>query len=457
MTLENSYTDIFTEFDDTIFSDGSIDPMGLRIIWTSLGNNIFQSKLNTISTDIRFYTLNLFHHSIIRQCEIDFPVKFANLVSRPPFNSRQDLHDGIIIFLESLLIHAVVSNEIRDESSSIPGASKLRGLMNNKQSDKRVTHLYVDRKEGILVRQILLGIHGRHKGPFQQIGIFHKNYYYHDQSIWNEAAFLFTKAPWKLLGDDLLNIINNRILSAKYSTSLPFRIKVSDVLTKELINKYRNILRIDNFRKQLLVDFWEDQLGLKRGVAGILYSEYIRSGDKESYEQIIRKSSYKGTAEENKYLQAICNIEPLLTCIEKVINRLMKRGTSWLDKELETFMINWLQRKTINSDDIQQYMSGQFLGNEALSRLQRLASIYFECRDKNDPELFIHRIIDFHSVLMNNRNNLPWISLGKTKSITLHRSFNFSAEDLEKLVTDSWVNSYYLPTVRSLYIGLYGR
>jgi hypothetical protein len=455
MTLENSITDIFTEFDDTIFSDGSIDPMGLRIIWTSLGNKIFQSKLNTISTDIRFYTLNLFHHSVINQCEFDFPVKIANLVSRPPYNNRQDLQDGIIIFLESLLTHAIVKNENRPEYSSVPGSSKLRGLMNSKPSDKRVTHLFVDRKEGILVRHILLGIHGRHKGPFLQIGIFHRNNYYQDQSIWEEASSLFSKTLWKSLADDLSNIINTRILSAKHSAASPLKMKVSDVLTPMLVKKYQDVLRIDNFRKQPLVEFWEGQLGLKNSVAGILYDELIRSDDKLSYEQIIKRSCNKGTADENKYIQAICYIEPLLTCIEKVINRLLKRGTSWIDKDLVDFMSNWLLNDNINSNDIQKYLSGQFLDKVALSRLQRLVEIYFECREKNDPELFIRRIIDFHCALMNTRNNLPWLSLGKTKSITQHRSFIYTEEYLKFLTTNGWVNSYYLPTVRSLHKGLY--
>jgi len=40
MVLENRLDNIFTSYDESIFSDGSIDPMGLRIIWTSLGNKI---------------------------------------------------------------------------------------------------------------------------------------------------------------------------------------------------------------------------------------------------------------------------------------------------------------------------------------------------------------------------------------------------------------------------------
>lgn len=458
MNLENTYTDIFTEFDDTIFSDGSIDPMGLRIIWTSLGNNIFHNKLNTISTDIRYYTLNLFHHHIISQCEKMYEDKITGLISRPPYNNRQDLHDGIIIFLESLLAHAVVKGNLieeQDESSSVPGISKLKGLINNKPSDKRVTHLIVDRKEGILVRHILLGIHGRHKGPYQQIGIFYKNYYYQNSGFWSESALLFSKAPWKPLANELVSIINNKILSFRNPPTTNIKIKVNDVLSQDLIIKYKQLLNFENFREKQFVDFWEKQLGLLEGAAGILYNEYINAASHDSYEAIIKKASFKGSEKDDQYIQAICKVEPFLTCIEKVIYRLLKRGTARIDSDLESFILKWLSNKAIDIAAIDSCMNINYLSEEALSRLKKLTLIYSECKAKPDPYLFVQKIIAFHTELMNKRNNLSWISIGKSNAITLHRSFKFSDDDLKYFETDAWANSYYLPTVRSLHNGLY--
>lgn len=458
--FENSYTDIFTEYDDAIFSDGSIDPMGLRIIWTSLGNKIFQNKLNTISTDIRYYTLNLFHHYVIRQCESQFDDKMINLISRPPYNNRQDLHDGIIIFLESLLAHAVVAGNIDDEqpeNSSVPGTAKLKGLINNRPTDKRVTHLSVDRKEGILVRHNLLGIHGRHKGPFQQMGIFNKSNYYQNLNFWDEASVLFDKSTWKSLANDLISIINAKILSIKNHASTPIKIKVSDVLSRDLISSYWQVLNNNNFKEKQFVSFWEKQLGILEGAAGILYKEFINAADRDDYESIIKSSSNKGSAETNKYLKAICKIEPLLTCIEKVINRLLKRGTSQINSELEDFMKRWLNRRTINLSYINTYMNSAYLSPEALLRLRKLSAIYFDCKDKADPILFVQKIIAFHTELMDGRGNPPWISIGKKSAITLHNSFNYSDDYLKFLETDAWVNSYYLPTVKSLYEGLYNK
>src|SRR5687767_7567765 len=105
--LANNLTDIFTDYDGTIFSDGSIDPLGLLMVWTSLGNRIFHNRLNTISTNIRSYTLNLFHHSVIQQACSQYEDKFINLTNKPPYHNSSELQEGIAIFLECLMAHVL--------------------------------------------------------------------------------------------------------------------------------------------------------------------------------------------------------------------------------------------------------------------------------------------------------------------------------------------------------------
>jgi hypothetical protein len=41
----------FTSPNDEIFAEGSIDPMGLRVIWTDLADEIFGGRINTIFKD----------------------------------------------------------------------------------------------------------------------------------------------------------------------------------------------------------------------------------------------------------------------------------------------------------------------------------------------------------------------------------------------------------------------
>src|SRR5688572_22204004 len=145
--FENNLTDIFTDYDESIFSDGSIDPLGLLIIWTSLGNRIFHNRLNSISTNIRSYTLNLFHHHVIRQACIQHQDKFVNLINKPPYHNSSDLYEGLAIFLECLMAHVIVQTDEPIEVSDtvfLPGVSKLQGIMLHDPANKICKTIPVD-------------------------------------------------------------------------------------------------------------------------------------------------------------------------------------------------------------------------------------------------------------------------------------------------------------------------
>lgn len=58
--------EILTEYDDTISSELNVDPLGLLVIWSSYGQNIFRRRISSISNDVRNFTLNLFNHAVIR-------------------------------------------------------------------------------------------------------------------------------------------------------------------------------------------------------------------------------------------------------------------------------------------------------------------------------------------------------------------------------------------------------
>lgn len=458
MVLENTYTDIFTEFDESIFSDGSIDPMGLRIIWTSLGNAVFHNKLNTISTDIRYYTLNLFHHYVIQKAESRNEDILVNRVGKAPYFNKQDFDDGLVIFLESLLIHAVYRINNRGRDFTVPGISKLSGILAESPDDDRALFLTVDRRGGILVRHILLGIHGRHKGPFQQMEIFQQNDYYTNRSVWDETARLFDKNPWKALADELVNILEQRVFKATTTGKGMIKVPVESILNEPLLSLFEQILESKNFGEKEMITFWEKRLGLLEGAARILYDELRESirkdVEKVNYEWVIKAASEKGEPDFNKYIKAICAIEPLIARIEKMANRLLQRGTSEIDNALEKFTAMALEDENIDLYRIYGYLSTDYLTPEALGRLEKLYNIYAESRHKKDIVNFIQQLIDYHKSIMESRNNMAWLSYGD-KKITQYRSFNYSATVLQQLETSQWVNNYYLSTVHSLYKGLY--
>ncbi|HKM97036.1 MAG TPA: hypothetical protein VJY99_10120 [Buttiauxella sp.] len=60
-----------TEYDDSLTGELNVDPLGQLVIWSSWGQDIFHSRITSIANDVRQYTLNLMHHSVLRQLLAD--------------------------------------------------------------------------------------------------------------------------------------------------------------------------------------------------------------------------------------------------------------------------------------------------------------------------------------------------------------------------------------------------
>jgi hypothetical protein len=458
--IENSYTDIFTETDDSIFIDGSIDPLGLRMIWTSLGNAIFKNKLNTISTNSKFYTLNLFHHSVIRELHCQYPEHFINQTGKAPYHSKIDLFDGMIIFLECLIAHVLVQERQWGEAEShngffIPGLSKLRTKIDSAQREKITDSIPVSRSEGILVRHILLGIHGRHKGPFQQMGFLNRFDYYHNDLLWDEVRDLFNNSQWKQLRHYLSELLLQKILTAKISASKPIWVKIKDdIINTQLRDLYTSVLQEEQFRIPALVNFWEKNLGISDdgGTAALIYQAIKEKKGNAHAEQLIIHLQSEFDRNE---LRAICTIEPFITLHNKVMSRLLQRGVSNIDDSLKKFVYEKLDSHLVNTNQVREFLLDRFFNVEAIRRLRDLIQIYEESKNPIDEVRYIHNLIGFHNNVMKQRGNLPWLSIGNNGEITQHRSFYYSDEYQKNLKDNHWVNDYYVSTVVSLYKGLY--
>ena len=70
----------FTEYDDTLSQNLNIDPLGMTMIWSALGQRIFKNRVSSISNDVRNYTLNLVHHLAIKEL-VDSSIRLTGQVS----------------------------------------------------------------------------------------------------------------------------------------------------------------------------------------------------------------------------------------------------------------------------------------------------------------------------------------------------------------------------------------
>ena len=453
MKFENKLDDIFTDYDDSIFSDGSIDPMGLRIVWTSIGSKIFHNKLNTISTDIKLYTLNLFHHYLLQKCIREGEDSVNQLIRKKPYFNKSDLFEGLVIFLENLLINATYN--LKDNSVSVPGVNKLSNLKNNESKRSTIEKISVNRDRGILVRQYLLGIHGRHKGPFMQMGVFSENTedIYSNVEVWNDAADIFKHSPWKEADELLTDLIKTKLLNPIVKPGAFIEFKVEEILSQNLADKYVALLKRENYVNDNIKKFWLTRLGLKSDTAGILYKTYLTQNPNDTNFQKVLVDAYKQS--KDPYLGAINAIEPFLTLIDKCINRILSSATMKIDEELKVFIEGWLNKNEVNIAIIKSFLTVHYINQEAINRLVRLLEIYDNAiQSKDSAEHFIINLIKYHQDIMKSRGNLNWVSIGADNKISVHKSNYISDPYLEYLKSRSWVNSYYLPTVDSLHKGL---
>lgn len=446
---ENNLDNIFTDFDDSIFSDGSIDPMGLRIIWTSIGSKIFHNKLNTISTDIKLYTLNLFHHYIIYTCMIHDVDGFNKTIRKKPYYNKIDLIEGIVIFLENLLINATYNKG--DSSLVVPGINKLQNLKNNEKRKGEVEKISIDRKAGILIRQDLLGIHGRHKGPFLQMGIFNSTFedIYNNTEVWEEATKIFNSSPWKEAADILLNLLSTKVFATSPKNGKHFEYNVKEILTTEIAEKYVSLLNRKNFLNDSIKLFWLNRLGLKSSTAGILYKYYLQQSKGQLDCQSILLTAMNES--NDQLLIAISAIEPFLTLIDKCMNRILS-SKSQFDDDLILFITDWISNNDVDLTIIKNCLTLNYINQESISRLEKLISIYTNAIESQKPaETFIIQIIKYHQEIMKSRGNLNWVSIGIDNKLSVHK---FSDQGIEYLKSRKWVNTYYIPTVDSLHKGL---
>jgi hypothetical protein len=250
----------------------------------------------------------------------------------------------------------------------------------------------------------------------------------------------------------LLNLIDTKILSVQPKSGKEIEYKLEDIITVEIISSYFSILSPSLYSTDEIKSFWEQQLGLQQGTAANLFTVYKNFNDKGDYQGIIEKT----TKEYNDDLtKAIVTIEPFLTCIDKMVKRILLRGTSEINQNLINAANYWLNSNTIHIDKMETFLNDAYFNTEAVSRLKRLIKIYTESKlSKNPPVEFINQLIQYHNEIMKSRGHIHWVSIGINNKITLHKSLYFNEKELAKLQQPDWVNTYYLPTLDSLYKGL---
>jgi hypothetical protein len=204
-----------TEYDDSLAGESYIDPLGMLVIWSAFGQRIFKNRVNSISNDVRNYTLNLLNHYLISKLVQDDTVALSSAMSSV-YSGKDSLQFkyACLVYLENLFVFSILAQEdVADiDSSGVLGITKARRMWESSQSNPTLVFTH-EKISHILVRQLSLGVSGRYKTPFVEIGFFDGGYHYHLPSSidrWTAAEDFITTTPvLKKLADTVYPHLQN--------------------------------------------------------------------------------------------------------------------------------------------------------------------------------------------------------------------------------------------------------
>ncbi len=435
------WSDIFTVPNPDMVSDGSVDPMGMQLIWTYFGQLIFKNKLTTVSTDVRNYSINLLHHFVIHRF---FSERYDEVKkAQTRFSSYKEVYDvkgGMIIFLEDLLVYALMDQKGPVNTFGILGSNNAEERILKSNGDFSQIQIHAERTKGVLVRQIQLGVNGRYKGPFLNMGLMTKNLEYDPKEFqavdllfksWNEGEQLV-----ELLLDCLSDLLKNEHKAYPLVTLNLFKNQTA------LWSMYAACF--GQFKPNLeWKNFWLDKLGITSGAAQSIFAEIHLLESNADAVSVVLASAYKRSRDEQdkELLRSILDLEPFLSRCVQAFLLISDPGVKRLGDVKEDLD---LLAKSISLENIIPMAARN-------ARLQLLIGCVKD--QLLSGEDFGHAILAYHKKVMEDRGGIAWVEMeqGEIK----HHISQGERKSTEAVIHGGyWYNRYYLDAVKSIQKGL---
>lgn len=443
MSLKN----FFTEYDDTIEANAYRDPMGLQIIWSAVGQNIFGRNITSISSDMRNFNINLFNHWIVK--DLTSGAESLQLSSKQKnFYSHAGLKISLIIFLENLLTYILVTENNVDQTGLL-GAQKAKNRLEKDALDD--ISISVDVNDEVLLRQISLGVNGRYRTPFIEAGLMDTSYNYEPYpDAWKEATILFGSPSFNRLSKYLKLLIQQ--LFNNQQEQIPPSILIRDIPELESIKRgyTRCFGSRENMRSGEFQTFWRNRLELNHGAAGALY-DYAskRIGNDELSVSDVVHGALENTSvgsEDWERIEDIKRLEPFLVSMNYLFQLICAQEVETIDQLQETlvskeqadFLLSLMQ-KTSTAEQVIAKISGY-----SKMRLQQLTRISLESLQD-----CVQGIQKYQNAVMEQRGNNAWFTFDGSR--IKHNVREFSTKTIRYR---PWENGYYIDSMISLCRGL---
>ncbi|WP_342066622.1 hypothetical protein [Achromobacter kerstersii] len=449
-----------TEYDDSLFGESYIDPIGTLIVWSALGRQVFDDRVNSVSNDVRNYTLNLFHHHLIRKLVLDDEVKLSTSL-RSQYGDKNALafKQACLIILENLFVFSLLRHEERPgvETIGVLGISKARRRWD--QEKERTQLIFTHESIGqILVRQLGLGVSGRYKTPLLKIGFFDKDYQYHlprFQPCWSRAqAFICQTGHSALarLEDAVYRFLKEQILTLRHKGSILFE-SVPRPLSKDYAAAFGSSPAVGAYAR----DFWLAETGLDTGAAGAIFDVLLAdgNGDANAREIVERAIEHAMQPEDKAKLEQIARVEPFLADCALLFSLMTSDRQCTVDAVTET----WRDAFCRGDSHLPELAdrAGDIMRLPALNGTRaglRFVALQQAARAGNTQEQ-VRALTKYHGLVMKGRNQSAWLSIEDGTKIKVHARTAAAPQPTNR-PPGSWINNYYLPQFISLVNGLQG-
>jgi hypothetical protein len=435
------WSDIFTVPNPDMVADGSVDPMGMQLIWTYFGQLIFKNKLTTVSTDVRNYSINLLHHYAIHRFFSERQDEVKKAQAR--FSSYKEVYDvkgGMIIFLEDLVVYALMDQKGPVNTFGILGSHNAEERILKSKGDFSQIQIHAEKTKGVLVRQIQLGVNGRYKGPFLNMGLMTKNLEY-DPKEFQMVEMLFKSWPE---GEQLVEYLLDCLSDLLKNENKPYPLVTLDVYKNHSALWSMYAACFGQFKPKLAWrNFWLEKLGITSGAAKAIFDEIDQLELNADAVSLVIASAYKVTQEEKdkELLRSILDLEPFLTRCVHAFLLLSDPGVKRVGDAKEDLH---LLARSIAIENVIPLAARN-------ARLQLLISCVKD--QLSSGEDFGHAILNYHKKVMEDRGGIAWVELEQGE-LKHHLSQGAPKSTAAVLHGGYWYNRYYLDAVRSIQKGL---
>ena len=459
---------LLTEYDETISAELNIDPLGLLVIWSSYGQNIFQRRISSISNDVRNYTLNLFNHAVIRALVEDDSVELGRGLSSDPAyagGGKDSLafKQACLIYLENVFTYSMIEAQNRPdvETVGVLGVSIARRRWGETKGHPRL--LFSDQPDAhVLKRQNSLGVSGRYKTPLVEMGFFDSTYDYalpESGTQWQlvQSQLLAKSKPlhnfYKMAREHLKGVIaDSRKVPAYDFSDLP------DELKSGFVSAFRSPPAVGGYAR----DFWLSVTKLNEGAAGALYEvlndEWSPTGQHQMRPSadVFSQAASKPTLKEGEkaMLEQVRLLEPFLAELDLLLGVML----SVKSQRVGDAVVKWksLGRDASTLPDLAQPIEANTVmraqvADRAAGRLSELLALARKTTVQHQME----GLLLYHDKVMQARGQSSWLRLlgGQQLKVDI-RVRQLPAKDERPRGT--WVHQYYLPQFRNLLSGFRG-